>query len=151
MVRRNVSGPFRARSLGTGVWHLAEDAPSGAPSGVPSGAEIYLHGAGPEASEALHGARIAMLGVEWHPGGVKVALTVAGGVRYLTIAGAIIHQPKARLYESLPLASFDTDAKRFWTRVFRLMRIPGGRFLLKFIARRNRGKSSAVKTSNTPL
>jgi len=31
------------------------------------------------------------------------------------------------------------------------MRIPGGRFLLKFIARRNRGKSSAVKTSNTPL
>jgi hypothetical protein len=147
MVRRNVSGPFTARSLGTGVWHLAEDTPTG----TPSGAEIYLQGAGPEASEVLQGASIAMLGVEWHPGGAKLALTVAGGVRYLTIGSAIIHEPKARLYEGLPLASFDTDAKRFWTRVFRLMRIPGGRFLLKFIARRNRGKSNAGKASTTPL
>jgi hypothetical protein len=134
MVRQNVSGPFRARSLGTGVWHLTKD--------TPSGAEIYFQGAGPEASEVLQGVSIAMLGVEWHGGGVKVALTVAGGVRYLTIGSAIIHEPKAHLYESLPLANFDTDAKRFWTRVFRLMRIPGGRFLLKFIARRNRGKST---------
>src|ERR1700737_2380744 len=114
MVRRNVSGPFRARSLGAGVWHLTQD--------TPSAAEIYLQGAGPEASEVLQGVSIAMLGVEWHEGGVKVALTVAGGVRYLTIGSAIIHEPKARLYESLPLANFDTDAKRFWTRVFRLMR-----------------------------
>src|ERR1700737_3666253 len=72
MVRRNVSGPFRARSLGAGVWHLTQD--------TPSAAEIYLQGAGPEASEVLQGVSIAMLGVEWHGGGVKGALTVAGGV-----------------------------------------------------------------------
>lgn len=138
MVRRSVSGPFRARSLGTGVWHLTKE--------TPPVAEIYLQGAGPGASDALQGASIALLGVEWHEGGVKVALTVAGGVRYLTIGSAIIHEPQARLYESLPLADFDTEAKRFWTRVFRLMRVPGGRYLLKFIARRNRGKSNTLKT-----
>jgi hypothetical protein len=37
------------------------------------------------------------------------------------------------LYESLPLVSIDADARRFWRRVFRLVRIPGGRFLLKIL------------------
>jgi hypothetical protein len=142
MVRRDVSGPFRAWRVGTGAWRLAKE--------TPSGAEIYFQGAGPEAAEVLQGVSIAVLEMEWHAEGVKVALTIAGRVRYLTIGSAIIHEPKARLYESLPLANFDTDAKRFWTRVFRLMRIPGGRFLLKFIARRNRSKPNAVDTSTTP-
>jgi len=34
-----------------------------------------------------------------------------------------------------PLASIDADARRFWHRVFRLVRIPGGRYLLKLLTR----------------
>jgi len=56
----------------------------------------------------------------------------------LKTRNAIIHEPLTRLYEGLPLASFDPAARRFWRRVFRLVRIPGGRHLLRFIARRSR-------------
>jgi hypothetical protein len=38
----------------------------------------------------------------------------------------------------LPLASIDADARRFWRRVFRLVRIPGGRYLLKVLTRARR-------------
>jgi hypothetical protein len=130
-MRQTVSGPFSARELRNGFWRLT----------AASGPEIYLQDAGPDASELLRDVSIATLCVEWRADGVTVAVAGNHGVRYLSTAGAIIHEPKARLYENLPLASFDADAKRFWTRVFRLIRIPGGRFLLGFIARRNRGKS----------
>ena len=30
-------------------------------------------------------------------------------------------------------SSIDADARRFWRRVFRLVRIPGGRYLLKVL------------------
>jgi hypothetical protein len=40
----------------------------------------------------------------------------------------------------LPLVSFDDKARRFWRRVFRLVRIPGGRHLLGVLARRNRDR-----------
>jgi hypothetical protein len=53
-------------------------------------------------------------------------------------ASAIVHEPLERLYESLPLASIDADARRFWRRVFRLVRIPGGRYLLKVLTRARR-------------
>jgi len=112
--------------------------------GAPN-ADIYLWGAGPQASEALQGPSIASLVIEWHAGGVDVMLTGANAVRHLTVAGATIHEPQGRLYESLPLASFDTAAKRFWRRVFRLMRLPGGRLLLRFMARRNRAPAHAAK------
>jgi hypothetical protein len=34
------------------------------------------------------------------------------------------------------LAEFDAGARVFWKRVFRLLRIPGGRYLLGWITRR---------------
>jgi hypothetical protein len=42
------------------------------------------------------------------------------------------------LYEALPLAGFDATARRFWRRVFLLVRLPGGRYLLRLIAQRKR-------------
>ncbi|MDP8985434.1 MAG: hypothetical protein M3N97_10400 [Pseudomonadota bacterium] len=150
MQQRTVTGPFRVRNLGAGVWQLSTGAPSGAIDG-PSGAQrvaaadIYLRGAGAEAAAALQAAGIASIGIEWCPEAVKVMLSGADTTRYLSVASAIIHEPQRRLYESLPLASFDTPAKRFWTRVFRLMRIPGGRFLLRFIARRKRAPAGMAK------
>jgi hypothetical protein len=131
-MKKTLPGPFSARNIGAGVWQLE--------TGALSGPEIYLRGTGPDAHELLRDVSITAVGCEWRVDGVKVALTLANGVRYLTVGGAIIHEPRTRLYESLPLASFDSGARRFWKRVFRLMRLPGGRFLLGFIARRNHGK-----------
>ena len=51
---------------------------------------------------------------------------------------AIVHEPLPHLYETLPLVRFDAKARRFWRRVFRLMRIPGGRHLIGALARRSR-------------
>ena len=133
MMQQTLSGPFSARHLGSGAWQLT--------TGAPAGPEIFLRGASPDPPELLLDASIATLGVEWRVDGVRLALSGAKGVRYLTADSAIIHEPNMHLYEALPLAAFDSDAKRFWKRVFRLMRIPGGRFLLRFLARARRGKA----------
>ena len=51
---------------------------------------------------------------------------------------AIVHEPLPFLYEALPLASVDAKHRRFWRSIFRIVRIPGGRYLLGVLARRRR-------------
>ena len=134
MTRRSFPGPFSATRLESGIWQLtSEDA---------DGARVYLRGAAPEASTRLEGMRITALEFDWRTDGVMVSVTGADGVRHFQSQSAFIHTPATRLYDSLPLAGFDADAQRFWKRVFRLMRIPGGHFLLGVIARRRRGTAS---------
>jgi hypothetical protein len=118
-MERTIAGDFRARDLGSGAWQLT--------TGVPGSAEIYLSGA--ERAVA----------VAWQGGSVAVTLISPQGPRYLKSRTAIIHEPLPRLYEGLPLVTFDERARRFWRRVFRLVRIPGGRRLLGLIARRAGG------------
>jgi len=84
--------------------------------------------------------RITALEFEWRTDGVMVRVTGAVGVRRFKSASVFIHTPATRLYDDLPLASFDAGAQRFWKRVFRLIRFPGGRLLLGAIARRRRGR-----------
>jgi hypothetical protein len=60
----------------------------------------------------------------------------SGGVRIISVGSVLLHEPQPRLYEALPLAGFDAKAQRFWRRVFTIMRIPGGRFMLRFFTRR---------------
>jgi len=69
-----------------------------------------------------------------------VLLTFIAGEKVASVeaANAIVHEPLEHLYERLPLISIDADARRFWRRVFRLVRIPGGRYLLKLLARSRR-------------
>jgi hypothetical protein len=130
VTRQSLAGPFSATKLNSGVWQLwAEGA---------EGAHVYLRGAGPEASKLLAGMRVTALEFEWRTEGVMVRVTGADGVRHFKSESVLIHTPAARLYESLPLASFDAAAQRFWKRVFRLIRIPGGRLVLGAIARRRR-------------
>jgi hypothetical protein len=134
VTRQSLAGPFSATKLNSGVWQLwAEGA---------EGAHVYLRGAAPEASKLLAGMRITALEFEWRAEGVMIAVAGADGVRHFRSESVIIHTPAARLYDSLPLASFDADAQRFWKRVFRLIRIPGGRLVLGAIARRRRGTAS---------
>jgi hypothetical protein len=128
MTRQTVSGPFAATRLQSGIWQLTTE--------LASGPEIHLLGAGPEASELL--VLVSRVTVEWRSDGVLVELSGVHGVRYLKARGAIIHQPQSRLYDSLPLSSFDAAAQRFWRRVFLLIRLPGGRRLLGLMTRRNR-------------
>jgi hypothetical protein len=130
VTRQSLTGPFSATKLHSGVWQLTAE--------VADGARVYLHGAGPEASKLLAGMRITALEFEWRTEDVMVGVSGADGVRYFKSASVFIHTPAVRLYDSLPLASFDADAQRFWKRVFRLMRIPGGRLALGAIARRRR-------------
>jgi hypothetical protein len=135
VTRQSFPGPFYATKLNAGVWQLTKD--------VPDGARVYLRGAAPEASKYLADMRITALEFEWRTAGVVVRVTGADGIRHFNSDSVFIHTPRTRLYESLPLASFDRDAQRFWKRVFRLIRIPGGRLLLGAIARRRRRRGTA--------
>lgn len=121
--QQEISGPFSVRRLATGAWQLCTDSPHGP--------ELWLWGARPDEPELLSPVSIAAVAVEWRGDGVRVALSRPQGVRYLAAATAIVHEPVERLYENLPLAVLDADARRFWRRVFCLMRIPGGRILLR--------------------
>jgi len=135
-MHKTVSGPFTVRNLGAGGWQLTTQ----------TGVEVLLRGAGAAAPEILQAASLASLRLEWSTEAVRVTTRDAQGVRSLVSRSALVHEPRPRLYEKLPLASFDADAQRFWRRVFGLIRIPGGRYLLRFIARRGRGRPRAAKT-----
>jgi len=136
-MRHTVFGPFSALNLHSTVWQLRAHAGAGH--------EILLRGPDPGAIELLTGAHIISLTFDWGADSVTVTSTGANGERRFTFDGAIIHEPRPRLYESLPLSPFDSDARRFWRRVFRMMRIPGGRFLVGLFARRKRRSPGAAE------
>lgn len=126
-LRRNFSGAFVPRDHGNGAWQLSGRAPHEI--------NVFLRDAEHGAARAFGGAPIVDLGIEWHAD--KVLLTFMSNERVASVAAAnaIVHESLERLYESLPLASVDADARRFWRRVFRFARIPGGRYLIKALTR----------------
>jgi hypothetical protein len=130
--RRSLTGPFSAKALGGGAWHLA--------AASSDGPEVFLRGAGADAPDLLGPSRIARIALEWRGDAVSVSVSGAQGTRLLTVSSAIIHEPRPTLYETLPLSGFDAGARRFWRRIFRLMRVPGGRFLLGVVSRVRRGR-----------
>ncbi len=129
-MRRNFSGVFSVTDCGNGAWRLD--------SSPPHEISIFLEDAAPGAADAFSAAPIQGLDIEWHADSAQ--LTFASGGRSSTVksAGAIVHEPLRSLYDSLPLARIDADARRFWRRVFRLVRIPGGRYLLRLLTRSRR-------------
>jgi hypothetical protein len=131
-MRRNLPGTFRTQVLAADAWRLSRS--------EPTHIDVYLRGADPDAAEALRLATAADIDIEWRAGFVLLTVTAAGRRRAFKAQSAIVHEPLARLYDALPLMSFDDAARRFWRRVFRLVRIPGGRHLLGILARRGRGR-----------
>jgi hypothetical protein len=117
--------------LGGGGWRLT--------TGATPGSVIYLGGAEPRAAELLSMTNVNSVTVSWQGEGAVVTLVGTHGTRSLKVRTAVVHEPLGRLYEALPLVSFDERARRFWRRVFWLVRIPGGRRLLGLIARRGGG------------
>jgi hypothetical protein len=130
-LRRNFSGAFLPQDLGNGAWQLSRL--------LPHEIKVFLRGAERSAQRSFETSPLIDLGLEWHAD--KVLLTFVAGEKAAGVmaASAIVHEPLERLYEHLPLAGIDADARRFWRRIFRLVRIPGGRYLLKALARSRRG------------
>lgn len=131
-MRRQLPGTFLTHPLGDGAWRL-----SGAGS-LP--VEIFVRGAGSQAAETLGVPNVRDIAIEWLAEGVLLTLSAAGQSNTLRAKSAIVHEPLPALYAGLPLASVDAKMRRFWRRIFRIVRIPGGRFLLGVLARRH-GKS----------
>ena len=129
-LRRNFSGVFLPQHRGNGEWQLCRQAPHEI--------QVFLRDAERGAARAFGTGPIIDFGIEWHAD--KVLLTFMSDERVASVeaANAIVHEPLERLYESLPLVSIDADARRFWRRVFALVRIPGGRYLLKVLTRSKR-------------
>jgi hypothetical protein len=130
--RRNFSGTFQVQERGNGAWQLSR--------GAPHEMDVFLHGAPHGAAQGFgasvpEGLCIEGLCIEWQDQRALVSFTAGAKAGTVEAAGAIVHEPLQNLYESLPLASIDADARRFWRRVFRLVRFPGGRYLLKLLRR----------------
>ena len=139
---RSFRGDFRLRNCGPAAWLLE--------SAAPGGPEIHLFGVAPESARHLEGgATVTRVGLLWAPGRVSATLVSASGARVLQLRAATVHEALPRLYDSLPLERLDARARRFWRRVFFLVRVPGGRRLLGLMARRAGGSRRSRETGHT--
>ncbi|MGC1523334.1 MAG: hypothetical protein WA803_17455 [Steroidobacteraceae bacterium] len=141
-MRCHLKGKFVAQDLKDGTWRLSR--------GDLEPAEVLLRGADSHAPEVLASPDLRDLDVEWQD--VKAELRATSSGRRITLGArsAIVHEPLARLYDGLPLARTTPESRRFWRRVFCLVRIPGGRFLLAAMARRTRARSLSAQTGSQP-
>jgi len=130
-LRRNFSGAFLPQDLRSGAWQLSRAAPHEI--------NVFLRDTEHGAQRSFGTGPLIDLGIEWHAEKVLVTFMSEERVASVEAASAIVHEPLEHLYERLPLVSIDADARRFWRRVFRLVRIPGGRYLLKLLVR-SRGR-----------
>lgn len=134
-VERTIDATLTARELPGGAWQLS--------SLGQAGVEIILRGTDPDARADLTGLHASRALIAWNGAGNRdgaiVTLTTAGGTRQLRARTVILHESRTLLYDALPLVRLDDAARRFWRRVFWLVRIPGGRRLLGLVARRSGG------------
>jgi hypothetical protein len=131
-MRRNLPGTFVTRELRQGAWRLSRS--------EPTPMDVILGGAEMGAADAFRSPTVRDIDIEWRADSVVLSMSCAEQRRTMKTQSAIVHEPLARLYEALPLAGLDAKARRFWRRVFRLVRIPGGRYLLGVLARRTRAR-----------
>jgi hypothetical protein len=125
-MQRVIGGPLEREDLAPGAWLWS----------APAGAALIVGGAAAGEAEIAGSAAPRAASVDWLEEGALVTLMTEAGAVPLRMRFAITHEPLARLYETLPLVTLDSKARRFWRRVFLLVRIPGGRRLLKLLARR---------------
>jgi hypothetical protein len=131
-MRRNFPGTFVARDLDRGRWRLTRR--------EPAPVDLLLKGAQSAAADAFRPPVVSDVELEWQDEAVLMSMTSGQRRTSIEMRSAIVHEPLARLYDVLPLAGFDSKARRFWRRVFTLVRVPGGRHLLGVLARRSRGR-----------
>jgi hypothetical protein len=127
-MRRHLPGTFVAHHLTNGAWRLSRI--------EPAPADVFVWGAEAAAADVFRLQNVSDIGIEWRTDAVVMSLSSAGQSRTVGMHSALVHEPLEHLYDALPLAGLDADARRFWGRIFRLVRIPGGRHLLRILARR---------------
>jgi hypothetical protein len=98
---------------------------------------VFVRGAGSPAAETFGAVDVHDIAIEWRAEGVSLTVNTAAQSNTLRTKSAIVHEPLPCLYEALPLANVDAKVRRFWRRIFRIVRIPGGRYLLGVLARRH--------------
>ena len=131
-MRSNFDGEFSALDLGKHVWRLTRN--------TPPRTEVIVQGAQQGAAQqnparAFRTEAVANLAIEWHSDMALLSFLSGDRVETVEAANVTVHEALPHLYDGLPLAEFDQKAKIFWRRVFRLVRFPGGRYLLRFLAR----------------
>lgn len=128
-MQRTLHGEFRLNPLGETAWRIDNLAPPRE--------SLWLRGV--EARGVSVPARPDCLSIDWQADG-RARVTLGTGSEAVTVhaSNALLHAPRERLYDSLPLPRYTTQMARFWQRVFRLVRIPGGRLLVGLLARRSR-------------
>jgi hypothetical protein len=134
-MRRRLSGSFRIDRPVAGWWRVRN---------TRNPHEIVWLRKGGTADQGLpeeHGLPqpFDVLNLEWTTAhSITVQLGEGATARMLKVDAVQLQEPDERLYDSLPLARFTPEARRFWRRVFWLVRLPGGRALLGLVARRRR-------------
>jgi hypothetical protein len=128
-MRRNFSGAFSSHISENGTWRITRS--------EPPEIQLIVIGADSKSIEAC-GTKLHDPCIEWQG---QRALVRCAGRTAAEARSAIVHEPLPNLYAALPLAQFDGRARRFWRRVFLLVRIPGGRRLLGMLAHASRNKS----------
>jgi hypothetical protein len=131
-MRRHLPGTFLAHHLNDGAWRLSR--------GEPAPIDVFMSGAEAAAGETFRLQKVRDIDIEWRAGAVVMTMTAAEQPRTVRMQSTIVHEPQARLYASLPLADLDADTRRLWRRIFGLARVPGGRYLLRLLARRTRNR-----------
>lgn len=129
-MRCHLPGTFLPRDLKDGAWRLSR--------GEPAPIDVFLRGAESQAAEALRSPNVRDIDIEWRAESVLLTMTSGESRASILVKSAIVHEPVVHLYDALPLARLDDKGRRFWRMVFRLVRIPGGRHLLRVLARRTR-------------
>ncbi|MHB8476934.1 MAG: hypothetical protein ACYDBZ_11700 [Steroidobacteraceae bacterium] len=130
-LRCNLPGTFLTRNLGQGRWRLSR--------GEPEPVEVFVLGAAAPAAGSSPAPEVRDIDLEWRADSVWLKFISDARPIAVQAQGAIVHEPLPGLYAALPLACLEEPGRRFWRRVFRLVRIPGGRYLLGVLARRSRG------------
>jgi hypothetical protein len=129
-MRCNLPGTFLKQNVGQGRWRLSR--------GEPEPVEVLVLGAAAPPAEFSRALEVRNVDIEWRADSVGLRFVSDGRPVVIQVQGAIVHESLPRLYAALPLARIEEPGRRFWRRIFRLVRIPGGRYLLGFLARRSR-------------
>lgn len=99
-------------------------------------AEVYVLGLRQRAPLPAAARQAPHLTIEWLDAEVRLTLQAAARSERWSAQQALVHEPLPALYRALPLERFDARARRFWRRVFLIARLPGGRRILSWLARR---------------
>jgi hypothetical protein len=128
-MQTTLTGEFVLAPAGPAGWRIANR--------LAPGEFVILRGA--PADLGLLPRAATQLVIDWAPdGGALVTLLADTETLSFEASSALLHEPRVELYEPLPLPRFTPEMARFWRRVFRIVTLPGGRWLLGWIARRAR-------------